>query len=85
MDSLTEVDEVLEIVEGSKVDPEAGEEAVVVLAVSTDVDRRIAVAVRLVVLNVTGEAVGAEAEVFETFLHRGSYGEFTELQFDFHC
>ena len=84
VDSLAEVDKLVVVVEGGKVHPKTAERAFVILGVSTDIDRGIAVAVRLVVQNVVGEAVGAEAEFFETFLHRGSYGEFTELQFDFH-
>lgn len=45
VDSLAEADEVLEVVEGSEVDPEAAEIAVVVLGPCAAVDRGIAVAV----------------------------------------
>lgn len=45
VDILAEADEVLEVVEGSEVDPEAAEIAVVVLGPCAAVDRGIAVAV----------------------------------------
>jgi hypothetical protein len=76
---LAEVDELVVVVEAAEVYPQAAELAVVVLAVSTAVDRGFAVAVALVVGDCFFEFGDSEVQFVESAGDSWSDVEFSEL------
>lgn len=79
VDRAAEVDEVVVAVERREVYPQAAERAVVVLAVSPDVDGGFAVAFALVPRNGVLQFGHSVAQFFESFLDSWSDVEFSEL------
>ena len=79
VDRLAEVDKLVVGVEGREVNPQTAERAVVVLAVSTDVDLGFAVAFALVPGDVICEFGHSVAKFFESLLDFRCDVEFSEL------
>ena len=79
VNGLAEVDEIVVVVEAAEVDPQAAKRAVIVLAVSTDVDRGFAVAGAHVVGDGFFEVGYRVAQFVESFFDSWSDVEFSEL------
>ena len=79
VDRPAEFDEVVVAVEAAEVNPQTAERAVVVLAVSTDVDRGFAVAAALVLTDCFLKFFGCVAQFGESFFDSWSDVEFSEL------
>lgn len=79
VDSLAEVDKLVVVVEAAEVDPQTAERAFVVLAVSTDIDRRLSVAGALVVGDSLLKFLNSVVQFLESFFDSWSDVEFSEL------
>ena len=79
VDRLAEVDKIVVGVETAEVNPQTAERAVVVLAVSTDVNRRFAVAFALVFSDGISEFGYSVAQFFESFFDSRSDVDLYEL------
>lgn len=79
VDRLAEVDELVVVVEGGEVNPQIAERAVVVLAVSADVNRRLSVAAAFVVGDSLFEVFYRVVQFLESSLDSWSDVEFSEL------
>ena len=79
VDRLAEVDKIVVGVEAAEVNPQTAERAVVVLAVSTDVNRRFAVAFALVVGDSLLEVLNRVVQFLKSSLDFWSDVEFSEL------
>ncbi len=79
MDRLAEFDEVVVAVEAAEINPQTAERAVVVLAVSTDIDGRFTVAVALVPCDGILKVGYRVAQFAESFFDSWSDVEFSEL------
>ena len=77
--SLAEVDKLVVVVEAAEVDSQTAEQAIVVLAVSTDIDRRISVAGVLVVGDSLLKFLNSVVLFLESFFDSWSDVDFSEL------
>ena len=78
VDRLAEVDKIVEVVEGAEVNPQTAERAVVVLAVSADIDGGLAVAVALVIYDRFLKVGYGVAQFFESFFDSWRDVEFSK-------
>ena len=79
VDRLAEVDKLVVVAEAAEVNPQTAERAVVVLAVSTDIDRGFTVAAALVFDDRFLKFFGRVAQFAESFFDSWSDVEFSEL------
>ncbi len=79
VDRLAEVDEIVVGVEAAEVNPQTAERAVVVLAVSTDINRRLADALALLVGDSLFEILDRVVQFWESNFDFWSVVEFSEF------